>query len=375
LILQKIDNELAGVYLIYKNPCFFENKSNFGVSHLLEHMICNSLDDKLSEYSRMAIENNAFTSKAYVCFYMTGLYEVVKTQAKDFFNRITSYKPIEKDFAKEMPIVCQEYEDYFSNTDNNFYLNLFAKKAGFIPPVGTREALSTIEFEDVDSFYKTYFKLSEVICVNKEHDNFGIIAPEMVSLETKDYERNFDLLEKTPINKASENMIWVNNKLLPEEEPYITGFISKMLSDGLESPLYKVVREEKGLVYGISSNNPYIRHYGQLFIVSVSVSSDKKQAVGDAIKEVIFNPDKHMTKDRYRDMYDNTVLRAKIREQNPISFSFIESKYLDYDNTGMYRNIDKIYYDNVMEYYKKYIMDESNFDLITHSEINGGYEG
>lgn len=366
---------MAGVYLIYKNPCFFEEKKNFGVSHLLEHMVCDNLEDMLQTYSRMAIEQNAFTSKGYVCFYMTGLYEVIAGQAKDFYDRITSYKPTMEHFVKEMPIVCQEYDDYFSNTDNNFYLNLFAKKAGYVPPIGTREALSTIEFTDVQEFFDKYFKLSEVICVNNNNDSYGIATPELVSLETKESAKNFDLFEPTPINEASENMAFVNNKLIPIDEPYMLGFISKMLSDGLDSPLYKVVREERGLVYGISSNATYLRHDGQLIITSVSVHADRKQAVEDAIKEVFFNPDKYMTKDRFKDMYDNTVLRSRVREQNPISFAFIESKYLDYENTGLHKNIDKIHYDGVMDYYKKYLLDKDNFSLITHSDINGGYEG
>lgn len=370
MILQQNNNEMAGIYLICKNTCQFESPKNFGVSHLLEHMICNSYEHKQTEYSRLALNTNAFTSNDYVCFFITGLHDILKAKGKEFFDLLYNYVPTYEHFAKEMPIVCQEYDDYFSNPVANMFGNLYSKKMGRIYPIGTRAALSTIEFEDIKDFYEKYYTLSEVIIVNKYNDNYDIHG-EGTTLIPKTYNTYFDHYESCPINEASEDMVYINKEIIPfTDDAYLLSFISRMLSEGLDSPLYKVVREEKGLVYGIYADDVQIQNLGQLFAIATSSHKDKKSVIEEAIRSVINNPDKYMTKDRFTDIHENSRISRIINEQNPTNFNYLSYKYINDSRYSVLKNLEKITYENVMDYYNRFILTSDNYEMITHSEVN-----
>lgn len=370
---QKNNNEMAGVYLIYRNTCHFENKDTYGVSHILEHMICNSLESKENEYMSFAIVSNAFTSKDFVCFHMTGLHDILKKTAKEYFDLVSNYVPSEEHFEKEIGIICQEYEDSFASPSFNAFSNLSSKKFGDIFPIGIRPVLEKISFEEVVDFYDKYFKLNQAIIINKDNDTYGITGDGCFSRVIEPSLHNeFFYSEKCEVNDLSQDMFLISDKMIPfDNKSYILPFISKMLSEGLSSPLYKQVREEKHLVYAINSEAAYYKLLGQNFIVNTTASIDKVNDIKNEILYVLNNPEKFLTQKYFNEIKENTRIRKIIREQNKTSINSVSINFLEDKRISFQDKLDIINYDEVMNYYDMYVHPKNvNYEFLTHRQIN-----
>jgi predicted Zn-dependent peptidase len=364
------------VCAIYKNTCHFEDEKTFGVSHLLEHMICNAVDSKLEEYMSLAITKNAYTSKDHVCFYISGINEILKTKAKEFFDLTTNYVPTEEDFEKEIGIVCQEYQDSFATPRFNAYFNFSSQQLGYVYPIGIRPALETISFEDTLKFYNDYFKLNEIIIINKDGDNYGIEDKTEKEITPVVY-NGYKYFEECNINEMSQNMFMALKNLIPfEDNNFYIPFIAKILSEGLSSPLYKVLREEKSLIYFLDVSAVYYKMLGNGFIINVASSTEKAGQIKESIFEVLNSPDKYFTKDYFEKIKENTRIRTIIREQDKANFNYIDIEYLTDKRVAFSKHLNEINYDELRSYYDTYIHPKKvTYEFLTHSEINSRSAG
>ncbi len=64
IINLKSETELSGFYVVYEGSTNLEKKGNFGISHLMEHLCCKSVDLLQEEFDRDSIDWNAYTSGA-----------------------------------------------------------------------------------------------------------------------------------------------------------------------------------------------------------------------------------------------------------------------------------------------------------------------
>ncbi len=341
-IFEKSTNKMAGIYIIYNASCLFETVENFGISHLIEHMVCESLKSVEIQYDIERIESNAFTGKEYVVFYLTGLLESVNKYKDDFKNRIINYFPKKEDFEKEIAIVKQEYNNYYSDSNFNAYCNYMSIKRGFIGPIGTRYALDKITFEDVCDFYT---------------NNFWPIK--IIEVSDFDYKSEEEIFRSCEMNKGyfSPQIAKVDNNSLPmiygfkesniEEDHYLNNFVINMLSYGLRSPLYKI-REENHLVYYVSM---YENTYGNKFTNLITTQSKKENKVKifDIINSIV-NDENNMSKERFDIIYQNTKNKLLIRQQ--MNYEWSNVQYYTQTN-NIKDNFNLITYEKVIEFYRK----------------------
>ncbi len=367
-IFEKTDNEMAGVYLSFESPAMNETSKNYGISHLLEHMICESTDDLDETYDENCVQTNAFTGKDEVVFHMTGLSERVNMFKDDYINRILSYEPTKKDFDKQKPIVMQEYNDWFTDTFRATYTNFLSKHYGFIPSIGTREALEAISFDDVVEFKKTYFSNPAKIIVADKADTglkFNFSANNNIPQDINSYSY---INKDVEINDLSVGMISGSAPISESNEDYNIRMIVKMLGYGLKSPLYQRLREQDNLCYWVSCFNQYL-HNKNIVLIGTSAANENTSKIQDGIFEILYNPEKYLTKERYALMLNNSRASEKVREQYKHEYDYLYT-YFDKDSISLRKNMHRITYEGVMDYYMKNLHpSKRNWVFTTQKEL------
>ena len=100
--------DLAGFYIIYEGSTNLEKRGNYGISHLMEHLVCKSFEHLREAFEREGIDWNAYTSSNEIVFYFTGLDENLNKRRYDLIELMSNFDITKKDFEKEKKIVLQE---------------------------------------------------------------------------------------------------------------------------------------------------------------------------------------------------------------------------------------------------------------------------
>lgn len=346
-IFEKTDNDMCGVYIVFQSPAMNEDKKTYGISHLLEHMICEATDDIDETYDENCIYTNAYTGKEEVVFYMTGLSDRVAQFRDDYIKRILTYVPTEKDFNKQKPIITQEYNDWFTNTFKSTYVNFLSKQFGFVNSVGTREAIDGFTYEDAVAYKNKYFSKPSKIIIADNVDNPVVYDYEdnIPSVIQNDIVINKD----AEINELSIGYIAGSTPIPEGNDDFNLRMIVKMLGYGLKSPLYQRLREQSNLCYWVSSFDQYLSNKN-ILLVGTSATAENKTRIHDELFEVLNNPTKYLTEDRFNLMLNNTKASLKVKSQYKHELDYL-SVYLDKDSISLRKNLDKINYADVMNYY------------------------
>jgi len=350
-IFEKTENEMSAVYVAYESPVANEDSSSHGISHLLEHIICESTTDIEEEYDENCLETNAFTSDNYVVFYLSGLSEKLAKYKDDFIRRITKYEPKEEDFAKQLPIVTQEYNDYFQDDFKSTYTNYLSKFFGYICPIGTKEALVNLKFQDVIDFKNKYFSAPSKILVVDKEDNVSRLNDKWANLTP--FKKTYNYINKDcEVNDLSVGFVSSSSTIYSSSDDFNLNIIAKMLGYGLKSPLYQNLREKSSLCYWVSCFDQTVRD-GNILIIATSTKDENIQKIEDGIKEIIFNPTKYLTEERFNLMLNNTKTRIKMNQQYKHEFGYLDPYFNP--TLSLSKNIDKINYTDVMNYYTRNI--------------------
>jgi len=357
---------MAGIYLAFESPAMNESPKNFGISHLLEHMICEATDDIDETYDENCVHTNAYTGKEEVVFHMTGLSDRVGMFRDDYVKRILSYEPVEKDFLKQKPIVTQELNDWFDDNFKSTYTNYLSKQHGFITSIGTREALAAITFDDVVDFKKKYFSAPSKIIVADKSD-FDIDCPTATTIPA-DINHHQSINTDSEINLKSVGMIAGSAPIDENKDDYNLRMIVKMLGYGLKSPLYQKLREQESLCYWVACFDQYI-HNKNIVLVCTSAAMDNVQKIQDGIFEILYHPERYLTKERYNLMLNNSLALIKVREQYKHELDYLNA-YFDKDTISLKKNLDKINYDDMMDYYMNHLHpSKRNWNFTNQQEL------
>ena len=288
-----------------------EDDSNRGIAHLAEHMFFKGTTNRTnkqltSELDTLGILYNASTSKDLTTFYTMGLAEqcekMVDVLADCFFN--SNYP--ENELKLEKDVVCSELCMYLDDNKEQIFtkaedLGLQGTEYAYTLG-GTVESVSKIERADLLSFKERFYKperliisisgnieleeveqlidkyvlpncsTDEVKPVDYATNDFAIDLKERISFTKKDTEQFYSVISFRYINRTKEDMC----KFL---------CMLQALGGPTGSRLYKQVREEKGLVYSISTlYSEYVKSMTGIMFYS---NRDKAEATYKAIREVL----------------------------------------------------------------------------------------
>jgi predicted Zn-dependent peptidase len=347
----KSQTELAGFYIVYKGSTNLEKPGIYGISHLMEHLMCKNFEHLREDFEKEGIDWNAYTSGNEIVFYFTGLDENISKRKNEIMELMSDFNVDKKQFENEKNIVLQEYTNYFADQSEAHALNLSRKLFKDFDPIGVKEDLEKLKFMDALSFYELQFSNPSLIINVSPKSKFVMDLDFMETPIDRTYKfgpYNDVVLEKMNDygDKASVMMV---GPLADSDFAYIS-FINGMLSTGLSSPLYTEVREKKGLVYYIRCSQSRLNNQG-VTSITTQTSTDNVEKVYDAVKGVLDNPKKFMTKSRFETIKDSHLIRLKKEKIN--RFANIQ-KWITPPEWSISSIIETVTLDKLMEVYDKY---------------------
>jgi predicted Zn-dependent peptidase len=355
IINLKSETELSGFYVVYEGSTNLEKKGWYGISHLMEHLVCKSFDHLQEDFDKDGIDWNAYTSSNEIVFYLTGLDEKVNKWKGEFMDLLGEFNVTKEQFENERNIVLEEYMDCFNDQTQTHMLNLSRKLFGDYDPIGLKEDLEKLKYMDCLNFFELqYAKPTKIINVskNKPYKNNTIDFAKRDITKTIEFGENDVDLELSNEFK-DKTSIAILSPIIEEDFAYVH-FINAMLSLGLKSPLYQEIREKKGLVYYVHCYQSRVNNQG-INTISTQTSNKNYNGVVDAVKEVITNPDKYLTKERFdlvKDYYKVRMAKDEILRYKNVN------QYINPEGWSVYDILDKVNMKKIKEVYKKYY----NFD-------------
>lgn len=350
IINLKSDIGLSGFYVVYEGSTNLEKKGWYGLSHLMEHLLCKSFDHLQEAFDRDSIEWNAYTSSNEICFYLTGLEDKVNKWKGEFMDLLGNFNVTKAEFENERNIVLEEMADAFNEQTQAHMLNLSRKLFNDYDPIGLKEDLEKLKFMDCLNFFELqYAKPTKIINVSKkDYKNPSLDFADRRIVKDISF-GNHDVPLELNNEWKDKTSIVILSPIIEEDFAYVN-FINAMLSLGLKSPLYQEVREKRGLVYYVHCFQNRMNEKG-ITTLSTQTSNRNFNAVVDAMEGVIKNPKKFLTKDRFNLIKDYYSVRAK------------KDEILRYKNVNQWINptgwsvndiLDKITLKKVLEVYDKY---------------------
>jgi predicted Zn-dependent peptidase len=346
----KSQTDLSGFYIVYEGSTNLEKKGWFGISHLMEHLMCKNFEHLQEYFDRDGIDWNAYTSSNEIVFYMTGLEEKVNKWKGEFMDLLGQFNVTKEQFENERNIVLEEYMDSFNDQTQSHMLNLSRKLFNDFDPIGLRQDLQNLKFMDCLNFFELqYAKPTKIINVSKkDYKNNTLDFAERTIVKNLTFGDNKVPLELNNDWKDKTSVVLLS-PVINEDFAHIH-FINAMLSLGLKSPLYQEVREKRGLVYYVHCYQSRMNQQG-LLTISTQTSNKNFNAVVDAIGGVIKNPKKFLTKDRFNLVKDYYGVR---KEKDEILRYKNVNQWINPTGWSVYDILDKLDYKKIKDVYDKY---------------------
>lgn len=351
IINLKSETDLSGFYVVYEGSTNLEKPGWYGISHLMEHLVCKSLDHLQEDFDRDGVDWNAYTSSNEIVFYITGLDDKINKYKNTFVELLTSFKVTKEEFENERKIVLEEYMDCFNDQTQSHMLNLSRKLFNDYDPIGLREDLEKLKFMDCLNYFELqYSKPTKVINVskNKEYKNKNIEFQERKITKDIAY-GNFDVPMELNNEFKDKTSIAILSPVIEEDFAYVH-FINAMLSLGLKSPLYDEIREKKGLAYYVSCYQSRICDKG-INTISTQTSNKNFDEVVSIVKNVINNPDKYLTKERFDIVKDYYGVR---KQKDEILRYKNVNQWISPEGWSVFDILDKVTLKKIRQVYDKY---------------------
>jgi predicted Zn-dependent peptidase len=350
IINLKSKTDLSGIYVVYNGSTNLEKAGWYGLSHLMEHLMCKTFDHLQEQFDQDGIDWNAYTSDNEIVFYLTGLDKKIKKWKYKFVELLGNFTITEEQLENEKKIVLEEYMDSFNSQVDSHFLNLSRKKLGHYSPIGLRKDIENTTLQDCKDFFDLqYARPSKIINVSGESKFKADVEFATTVIQPTytfgDYAVDLELGNEF---KDKSSVILLTPTI--EEDFAHVHLINSMLGAGLNSPLYQEVREKRGLCYYISAYQSRMFDKG-LVSISTLTSNQNVEQVVDVVKMVLENPDKYLTKERLNTIVENLKVRkkkAKINRYNNVN------KWINPEGWSVNDIIKDVKLDELREVYEKY---------------------
>ena len=280
-----------GLYV--KSGVAYEPLNCRGITHFLEHLHFRRLKNWAQEeiyykMDKIGANLEGITYKEMMCFYMKCRPHYA-FQALEFFEKIISmYEWTHEDVELEKKVILNEIQSKQSYLNSKKFLNslIFGNHKLSNDILGDFESVNSIDKNDIIEYKKEIFSKGNVAIVIS-----GNISDEFIDKCNKLFEnvylnecveKNFDKLDILGKRKKNIKLVecsWdyvdidmafdINNN----KNIYNSILLNSIIGGGTGSRLQKVIREELGLTYDISS---YIMTYSVGDFLHISLTTNKK---------------------------------------------------------------------------------------------------
>lgn len=344
----KSQSELSSFNVFFRGAASAETPQLRGVSHLLEHLICNRLEDLKKEMHRYSLDFNGGTSDEYVRFHIAGLDEYVLQFKDRLLEQLTTrYVFTEEELENERKIVLQEIAQI--NTDTRRASAQLLKQTLFdhYGPAGDPEVIEKVTLQEVQDFYeKLYAEPCATYLVSRsvEPGQDGQETPAVLPICSTLIGHPSVAIPELPDPKS----FFAVGPVIPSEEQPLSQMIAYMLCGELDKPLYHRLRKELCLCYSVGISQFEIDgHY--VNIIRSHMDRDKFALAQTEICKIM-EEGAFLTRENYED----TMFFFRIMERLNEAQRFGMVYDLLFCCLGRPGEVSKITYERLVEHYNRY---------------------
>lgn len=396
IVLEKIDyvrSISVGIYV--KNGSRNEMDHTNGISHFIEHMLFKGTDkrsakDIADEMDAVGGQLNAYTSKDYTCYYTRTLDTHIDIALDVLSDMLINPLFDNNDIKKECNVILEEidmYEDTPEELVNDMIQEAVWKGMPLGHPIlGSERRIKSFDHKLFKDYYsKNYttentiiaiaghFEINTMLeCIEKYFGSWkkaegynnvplkSIYTPSVIHKE-KEVEQLHLCLGFPGLTNDSEDL-------------FVLDVLNAILGDGMSSRLFQKIREDKGLVYTIYSDNYNYIDDG-LFTIYASMTPGQAEKVVKIIKKEIINfkNDHSLEKDivKAKEQIKSNFIIGLESTSNRMSSLGRSLLLLDYVQTSedILSKIDKIHINQVLDMANQ-VLDLSKISLCTVGKAN-----
>ncbi len=303
-----------------KNGSRYEDPTNNGISHFIEHMLFKGTTSRTAQDIAEAFDSiggnvNAFTSKEYTCYYAKVLDEHteygLEVLSDMFFNSTFD----EEELNRERNVVIEEIKMYEDTPDDQIH-DLIAKTSFDENPLGyailgTEGVLNDITRDSIKDYMKNMYTIENTVITIAGNINDSII--EIV-------EKYFGKFDNYGSNKQVDDALFIPKEFvkakqteqahltfaLPglsvaDKDIYSLILLNNVIGGSMSSRLFQEVREKKGLAYSVFSYHQSFQETG-LFTIYAGTGPKQVEKVIEIIQQILY------------DVKQNSILEKEIKK-------------------------------------------------------------
>lgn len=302
----------ATALLIFKTGSRYENKSNNGISHFLEHLFFKGTAKYpntlalASELDSLGCEFNAFTSKEFTGYWIKAAESKLGQALEILGEMILHSKMEEAEIQREKGVIIEELNMYEENPMMHIEDVLEACIYGDTPAgwetVGTKENIQRFTRQDFISYLETQYGANSACLIlaggvkDKDINKAKAIISALKPNKWKTQLKNKIQQKKPQVKTSFKDIDQANLSLavrtfpLNHAEEFNVKLLSIILGGAMSSRLFINLRERNGLAYYVKTDSEFYSDSGYLTTQAGVPTEKTKQAV-----EIILNEYRRLT--------------------------------------------------------------------------------
>jgi len=336
----------AAVAAFINAGCRNEKSEENGIAHFLEHMAFKGTITRTSleisaEVEKLGSNINAYTSYDRTAYYVTGLVKNIEKSVAIIGDVLLNSVFNECDIETEKGVILQEISR--SNDDpthvayDNYSRTAFPNQSLGRPILGPPAFIKSATKENFTSFVNRWYVAENMIVVGVgdiEHDDFVRMV-----------EKHFSNI-KTGIVPVIEKARWIGGEShdvsqkfeqvtaligwqsvsYGDERNYAHGLLSQAIGGGMSSPLFQEVREKRGLVYAVGTQQDSSVDHGD-FTLYAGTTPDKIEEVIKVAFDVLYNAENFIKEDDLERARNKVLVNCATIKEKPFPLaSFLADK-------------------------------------------------
>lgn len=330
IVEERKGTDLCSINLYLPIGLADENEDVLGISHLIEHLLFHGHSDfDQSNFCTLFEEFggviNAESSMDYTGIYCRIGKEYVDSSIELMLNAISNFNINHQVIEREKLIIKKESEMIKKRFNHRLQSSIFShlyNGHAYARDIGTTASYDNMKQDRIVDYYKKNYKLDYWslvvvgdVCESKIRERWTWDR----AVRTKTYSQPKSMNHNIEINNEEVLPYSALNWNITEGANFdiLAKLTYKALADGLSSPLYKAIVQEKGLAYNLVSTD--INHlYDANAFIGFEYKKERKDEVLNLINEIVYKIDneKILSKADIQRSINRTSTEYYLRNEN-----------------------------------------------------------
>ena len=345
----------ATVGVMVRAGSAFETQNNNGISHFVEHLIFRGTKTRSAQVIAQSIEGyggslNAYTEKEMTYYYARVLSEQVILTVDIFCDMLLNSLFDSEDIEIERQVIIEEIKMYEDSPEDIIYDILLESAWGdnplTMPVTGTINTVKCMGKASILALVKNFYVPSNVIftlsgnfdcdkVLNTIKKHFNILKSSAVNPDYPLPIRKPSVVIREKDVEQVYLCVTTRGIEFTDDQRFSLMVIDTALFGGISSRLFRELRENRGLVYFVSSHQASFKKAGLFGIYAGTNPSNAKLVIEVILNELLKVKEYGLTKEE--------LLRAKKQLKGSFLLGLESTQYRALRNANSVLYFDKIH--------------------------------